>query len=135
MSSTLYGYSQSNDSDTVSLVLEDGTLFTVIDIYSKAQSKATIVRGCPFFYPHICSYPPQALIVASCISLVATVGLLAAIAVRSNSILYCVFLDLTFCKMSAFNTRAIKNPNMFVRTHVAFYFVSLLLSDILQCES
>jgi hypothetical protein len=23
---------------------------------------------------------------------------------------------------------------MFVRTHVAFYFVSLLLSDILQCE-
>ena len=37
--------------------------------------------------------------------------------------------------MSAFNTRAVKNPNMFVRTHVAFYFVSLLLSDILQCES
>ena len=37
--------------------------------------------------------------------------------------------------MSAFNTRTIKNPNMFVRTHVAFYFVSLLLSDILQCES
>lgn len=31
---------------------------------------------------------PQALIVASCISLVATVGLLAAIAVCSNSILY-----------------------------------------------
>jgi len=37
--------------------------------------------------------------------------------------------------MSAFNTRTIKNPNMFVRTHVAFYFVSLLLSDIFQGES
>lgn len=98
MSDTFYGYTQSTDSDTVSfIVLEDGTLFTVIDPYSTAQSKAVI-----------------AFIVASCISLVATVGLLAAIA------------------MSAFNTRTIKNPNMFVRTHVAFYFVSLLLSDILQ---
>jgi hypothetical protein len=57
MSGTLYGYSQSNDSDTVSFVLEDGTLFTVIDTYSKAQSKAVIVRGCSFPYPHICSYP------------------------------------------------------------------------------
>ena len=48
---------------------------------------------------------------------------------------YCISPDLTICKkMSAFNTRTIKNPNMFVRTHVAFYFVSLLLSDILQCE-
>jgi len=37
-------------------------------------------------------------------------------------------------KMSAFNTRAVKGPEMFVRTHVAFYFVSLLLSDILQGE-
>lgn len=37
--------------------------------------------------------------------------------------------------MSAFNTRTLKNSNMFVRTHVAFYFVSLLLSDILQGES
>ena len=37
--------------------------------------------------------------------------------------------------MSAFNTRTDKNPNMFVRTHLAFYFVSLLLSDILQGES
>jgi hypothetical protein len=36
--------------------------------------------------------------------------------------------------MSAFNTRTVKNPKMFVRTHVAFYFVSLLLSDILQGE-
>jgi hypothetical protein len=36
--------------------------------------------------------------------------------------------------MSAFNTRAVKSPEMFVRTHVAFYFVSLLLSDILQGE-
>ncbi len=37
-------------------------------------------------------------------------------------------------KMSAFNTRTVKGPHMFVRTHVAFYFVSLLVSDILQCE-
>ncbi|KAH9010008.1 hypothetical protein EDB85DRAFT_2240731 [Lactarius pseudohatsudake] len=51
---------------------------------------------------------------ASCISLIATVGLLSAIAI------------------SAFNTRMVKNPNMFVRTHVVFYFISLLLSDILQ---
>ena len=49
MSDTLYGYSQSNDSNTVSSVLEDGTLFTVFDTYSKAQSKAVIVRGC--FFP------------------------------------------------------------------------------------
>jgi hypothetical protein len=39
-----------------------------------------------------------------------------------------------FLKMSAFNTRTVKNSNMFVRTHVAFYFGSLLLSDILQGE-
>lgn len=48
MSGTLYGYSQSNDSDTISLVLEDGTLFTVVDTYSKAESKAVIVCGCSF---------------------------------------------------------------------------------------
>jgi len=47
----------------------------------------------------------------------------------------CISPDLTFLKISAFNTRTIKNPNMFVRTHIAFYFVSLLLNDILQCES
>jgi len=34
--------------------------------------------------------------------------------------------------MSAFNTRGVKTRDMFVRTHVAFYFVSLLLGDILQ---
>ena len=34
--------------------------------------------------------------------------------------------------MSAFNTRGVKSRDMFVRTHVAFYFVSLLLGDILQ---
>ncbi|KAI9442654.1 hypothetical protein H4582DRAFT_2073251 [Lactarius indigo] len=55
-----------------------------------------------------------ALVVASCVSLIATVGLLSAIAI------------------SAFNTRMVKDPNMFVRTHVVFYFISLLLSDILQ---
>ena len=26
----------------------------------------------------------------------------------------------------------VKDPNMFVRTHVVYYFVSLLLSDVLQ---
>lgn len=57
LSGTLYGYSQSNDSNTLSKVLEDGTLFTVMDTYSKAQSKAVIVRKCPFSYPHICSHP------------------------------------------------------------------------------
>lgn len=34
--------------------------------------------------------------------------------------------------MSAFNTRRVKGHDMFVRSHVAFYFVSLLLGDLLQ---
>lgn len=34
--------------------------------------------------------------------------------------------------MSAYNTRGIKSSDMFVRTHFAFYFVSLLLGDVLQ---
>ena len=37
-----------------------------------------------------------------------------------------------FLQISAFNTRKVKDPNMFVRTHVVYYFISLLLSDILQ---
>jgi len=90
-------YNQSNNTLSLSVPLVDGTSFLVIGAYTDSQSKAVI-----------------ALVLASCLSLVATVGLLAAIA------------------MSAFNTRGSKNPNLFVRNHVVFYFVSLLLSDVLQ---
>ncbi|EGO25578.1 hypothetical protein SERLADRAFT_465926 [Serpula lacrymans var. lacrymans S7.9] len=54
------------------------------------------------------------LIVVSCVSVVAVVGLLCAISI------------------SAYNTRASSDKNLFVRTHVAAYFVSLLCSDLLQ---
>lgn len=54
------------------------------------------------------------LVVISCISLVAVIGLLVTIAI------------------SAFNTRASPDQHLFVRTHVAAYFVSLLLCDLLQ---
>lgn len=85
-----------DNSIVLSITLEDGS-FPVISTYTVSQSRAVI-----------------ALVVASCISLIATVGLLSAIAI------------------SAFNTRMVKDPNMFVRTHVVFYFISLLLSDMLQ---
>ncbi|KAG9220987.1 hypothetical protein CCMSSC00406_0002413 [Pleurotus cornucopiae] len=55
-----------------------------------------------------------ALVVISCFSLVAVVGLLGAIV------------------LSAFNTRNWKDQNLFVRTHVAAYFISLLLCDFFQ---
>lgn len=61
MSGNLYGYYQSNDAGSASVILEDGTLFTIIDTYTKAESKAVIVRGFPFSYPHICSYPRRHL--------------------------------------------------------------------------
>ncbi|KII92027.1 hypothetical protein PLICRDRAFT_172183 [Plicaturopsis crispa FD-325 SS-3] len=54
------------------------------------------------------------LILTSVVSLIAVLGLLAAIS------------------MSAFNTRASEDKNLFVRTHVAAYFVSLLIGDLLQ---
>ncbi|KAJ7078845.1 hypothetical protein B0H15DRAFT_788534 [Mycena belliarum] len=54
------------------------------------------------------------LLVISCFSLVAVVGLLAAIS------------------LSAFNTRSSSNQHLFVRTHVAAYFISLLISDLIQ---
>ncbi|KAJ7232764.1 hypothetical protein B0H12DRAFT_1144763 [Mycena haematopus] len=57
------------------------------------------------------------LVVFSCFSLIAVVGLLLAIS------------------FSAFNTRswsADKHPHLFVRTHVAAYFISLLMSDLIQ---
>ncbi|KAJ8521163.1 hypothetical protein ONZ45_g2080 [Pleurotus djamor] len=55
-----------------------------------------------------------ALVVISCISLTAVVGLLGAIS------------------LSAFNTRSWKDQSLFVRTHVAAYFISLLLCDFFQ---
>jgi hypothetical protein len=94
---TLQASNHAPNPSTISVSLADGTRFIIRNTYSDSQSKAV-----------------SALIGASSVSLVATVGLLSAIA------------------MSAFNTRKVKNPEMFVRTHVAFYFVSLLLSDILQ---
>ncbi|KAJ7914697.1 hypothetical protein B0H13DRAFT_2189873 [Mycena leptocephala] len=57
------------------------------------------------------------LVVFSCVSLTAVVGLLLAIS------------------LSAFNTRSWtvdKHPHLFVRTPVAAYFISLLLSDLIQ---
>ncbi|KAJ7124978.1 hypothetical protein C8R44DRAFT_781958 [Mycena epipterygia] len=54
------------------------------------------------------------LVVISCFSLIAVVGLLLVIA------------------LSAFNTRSSLDQHLFVRTHVAAYFISLLLSDLIQ---
>ncbi|KAJ7287760.1 hypothetical protein C8J57DRAFT_1284845 [Mycena rebaudengoi] len=54
------------------------------------------------------------LVVISCFSLIAVVGLLLTIA------------------LSAFNTRFSLDRHLFVRTHVAGYFISLLLCDLLQ---
>jgi hypothetical protein len=61
MSNALYGYSQSNGSYAVSLPLADGTLFTVVDPYSEAQSKAVVVRGCSFSDSYFLSYPRRHL--------------------------------------------------------------------------
>ncbi|KAJ4483678.1 hypothetical protein J3R30DRAFT_3731812 [Lentinula aciculospora] len=55
------------------------------------------------------------LLVVSALSLVAVIGLLSVIS------------------LSAFNTRSYKNEeHLFVRTHVAAYFISLLLCDLIQ---
>jgi len=55
------------------------------------------------------------LVVVSVFSLIAVVGLLLAIA------------------LSAFNTRSsLDKQHLFIRTHVAAYFISLLLSDLIQ---
>jgi len=57
------------------------------------------------------------LVVVSCLSLTAVVGLLLAIS------------------LSAFNTRTWKthqHPHLFLRSHVAAYLISLLFSDIIQ---
>ncbi|KAI0819683.1 hypothetical protein BC628DRAFT_1401598 [Trametes gibbosa] len=54
------------------------------------------------------------LAIISCISATAVAGLLLAIA------------------LSAYNTRKSTSPNLFVRSHVAAYFVSLLLCEVMQ---
>ncbi|KAF8909865.1 hypothetical protein CPB85DRAFT_707975 [Mucidula mucida] len=54
------------------------------------------------------------LVVVSSISLIAVVGLLVAIS------------------LSAFNTRSSGGEHLFVRTHVAAYFICLLVSDLFQ---
>ncbi|KAF7298131.1 Git3 domain-containing protein [Mycena chlorophos] len=54
------------------------------------------------------------LVVISCVSLAFVVALLSAIA------------------LSAFNTRTSLDQHLFVRTHVAAYFISLLISDLFQ---
>ena len=61
MSNSLYGYSQSNDSYTVSLPLADGTFFPVLFAYNEAQSKAVVVSG--YFLPplYFRSYPRRHL--------------------------------------------------------------------------
>jgi len=56
----------------------------------------------------------KVLIAASCLSMIAVCGLLIVIS------------------LSAFNTRKSLDKTLFVRTHVAAYFVSLLLCDLLQ---
>ncbi|KAK0241524.1 hypothetical protein EDD85DRAFT_403624 [Armillaria nabsnona] len=56
----------------------------------------------------------SALIVVSCISLIAVVVLLAVIAI------------------SAFTTRSSLDEHLFVRTHIAAYFICLLVSDLIQ---
>jgi len=56
----------------------------------------------------------RVLVVASCLSLIASSGLLTTIA------------------LSAFNTRKSTDKTLFVRTHVAAYFISLLMCDMLQ---
>ncbi|KAJ7110857.1 hypothetical protein C8R44DRAFT_985589 [Mycena epipterygia] len=55
-----------------------------------------------------------ALVVISCFSLVAVVGLLTAIA------------------LSAFNTRSLPQQHLFLRSHAAAYFISLLICDLIQ---
>jgi hypothetical protein len=74
----------------------------------------------------------QALVVASSISALAVFGLLGAIAVCFSS---CFFAcsRVHVVQVSAYHTRgAAPNARLFVRTHVAAYFISLLFCDILQ---
>ncbi|KAI0047553.1 hypothetical protein FA95DRAFT_1492348, partial [Auriscalpium vulgare] len=90
-------YYDSVSANGTSFKLPDGSDFITKTTYTVSQSHGVIT-----------------LIVASCFSLTAVIGLLAAIA------------------MSAFNTRHAKSPNMFVRTNIVAFFISLLVADILQ---
>ena len=76
----------------------------------------------------------QILVIVSCISATAVVGLLLAIAVSMDApFIYFVWLDQApYAQVSAFNTRKSKSRNLFVRSHVAGYFISLLLCEITQ---
>jgi hypothetical protein len=85
------------DSASDTLTLPDGSDWLVRIPYTARESNGVTV-----------------LIVASCLSLVAVVGLLAVISI------------------SAFNTRKSNDQHLFVRTHVAAYFVSMLITDMLQ---
>ena len=132
MSDVLYEISELDNSVILSYPLDDGTLFPLIITYSEAQSKAVIVRG-RLFYSYFRSHPRT----GTCRCILCFLGgyCRAAVCDRCTSQLdVCTppNPDVFFLEISAFNTRAYKNSKMFVRTHVVFYFVSLLLSDILQ---
>ncbi|KAF7984260.1 hypothetical protein HWV62_16100 [Athelia sp. TMB] len=83
----------------------DGGVFQASQAYTKSE-----VRG----VSELQLKPLKLVIAASVISLTAVVGLLSAIG------------------LSAWNTRRSADKNLFVRTHVAALFVSLLCCDLLQ---
>ncbi|KAJ7718011.1 hypothetical protein DFH07DRAFT_973410 [Mycena maculata] len=78
-------------------VLPDGSDYVLSVVYTSREVQGITV-----------------LVVISCFSLIAVVGLLLAMA------------------LSAFNTRSSIDKHLFIRTHVAAYFISLLLSDFIQ---
>ncbi|OSD03068.1 hypothetical protein PYCCODRAFT_1434945 [Trametes coccinea BRFM310] len=79
---------------------------------------ATLLDGDSFIFkrPYTASEAGGVLLLAvvSCVSAIAVAGLLLAMAV------------------SAYNTRNSPSPNLFVRSHVAAYFVSMLLCEVVQ---
>ncbi|CAL1708224.1 unnamed protein product [Somion occarium] len=83
--------------DTSVILLPNGENFLLRVGYSNAEGGGVL-----------------ALVIISCFSMIAVVGLLFAIA------------------LSAWNTRKSVNPNMFVRSHAAAYLISLLLCDLMQ---
>ena len=81
-------------------------MFIVGSPFTKAQSGANVVRLSSFDIDHSADTPPQVLVLVSAVSLLAVLGLLAAIFT------------------SAFNTRTSKDQHLFVHTYVAVYFTS-----------
>ena len=76
----------------------------------------------------------QVLVVVACLSLIAIIALLSVIAVSPPVEFTCYYFSiLWFPQFSAFNSRTSLDEHLFVRTHVAAYFISLLLCDLLQC--